>query len=270
MIKNKYSAVCFSLFALLITPFTFSCENIEKALEHALSIELLPTNTLISEQANIINENMFKKVKEGDYVQAIRITTEGIAAFPHNFMLQADLAGLLGDLAEIVNGPLKSRMLKKSLALFDRLLNEIEGQPKELSYSFLNEYYYRFARYREQHALGCKRVREYWGTQQRDELLKGYYSQGVGAANYAKQLLEKEDSALAREYAHKALVAWAQYFSYENSYYNAYVHHALALGILGYKDEMMRALERSASLINQNLEYAEFKEVIDFVNKATA
>jgi hypothetical protein len=43
------------------------------------------------------------------------------------------------------------------------------------------------------------------------------------------------------------------------------VHYALALGILGHTEEMYRALQRSASIIGRDLEYHEFKEVIDFV-----
>ncbi len=64
----------------------------------------------------------------------------------------------------------------------------------------------------------------------------------------------------------KALVALAQYFSYENDYYNSYVHYALALEIIGYKEEMMRALQLSASIINRDLSYHEFKEVINFID----
>ena len=54
-----------------------------------------------------------------------------------------------------------------------------------------------------------------------------------------------------------------QHFTHENDYYNSYVHYALALGILGYRTEMLRALQRSAQLINKDLTYHEFTEVID-------
>lgn len=57
----------------------------------------------------------------------------------------------------------------------------------------------------------------------------------------------------------------AQYFTYDHNYYNSYVHYALALGILGYEDEMMKALQRSADLIHKDLSYTEFKDVTDFV-----
>ena len=41
----------------------------------------------------------------------------------------------------------------------------------------------------------------------------------------------------------------------------------MALGILGNKQEMLRALERGADLIHQDLNYPEFKRVIEFVNR---
>ena len=77
--------------------------------------------------------------------------------------------------------------------------------------------------------------------------------------------IKQGNSILAAEYAQKAVIAWAQYFTYDNTHYNPYVHYALALGILGNRVEMMRALERSASLINKDLGYFEFKGIIDFV-----
>ena len=153
-------------------------------------------------------------------------------------------------------------MIQRSKQLFERLMKEIDGQPKEASYILKNEYYYRFAKYREQYELGLCGVNEFGSR-----CFLGYYSQGVGAANYARKLLEIGNKQLALDYAQKALIAWAQYFTYKNDYYNPYVHYALALGILGYKEEMMRALRRSASIINQNLCYHEFKDVIDFIEK---
>ena len=95
----------------------------------------------------------------------------------------------------------------------------------------------------------------------------GYYSQGVGASNYAYQLYQEGNQTLAMVYAQKALVAWAQCFSYDNNYYNAYVHYGLTLGILGDKTEMLRALHRGAALIHQDLNYPEFKKVIEMVDK---
>ena len=148
-------------------------------------------------------------------------------------------------------------------------MNEIEGKPKPEIYSFKNEYFYRFGKYKEQYENGLAMIADYERT---EGLLhqhgsRGYYCQGVGAANYAKQLLIAGNKVEALDYAQKAVIAWAQHFSYKNSYYNSYVHYSLALGILGYRQEMFNALNRSAYLIQRSLDYHEFKEIIDFFQK---
>jgi tetratricopeptide (TPR) repeat protein len=235
-------------------------------IERALILELPPTNTFVSTEANRISKELMKKVHECQYEKAIDITIDGLKKIPQDFTLQADLASLLGDTSEITPEPLKSRMLQKAKGMFDRLVVEAEGQPKEAYYPFKNEYYFRNKMYREQYELGVQGVADYWGADQWSPYgFKEYYYQGVGATYYAKQLLMRGEKENALEWAQKALVAWAQYFSYQNDYYNSYVHYALALGILGYNDEMMKALKRSASLIKKDLNYHEFKEVIDFI-----
>jgi hypothetical protein len=238
----------------------------DKIIERALALELPPTNTGISDEANAVSKEAMKKVHECEYEKSIEITVSGLKKFPQDFTLQSDLAALLGDTSEITPETLKSRMLEKSKEMFDRLLVEAEGQPKEAYYPFKNEYFYRSKMYREQYELGIKGVADYWGTDKwKSNGVKEYYYQGVGATYYAKQFLMNGSKKHALAWAQKALVAWAQYFSYENDYYNSYVHYALALGILGYKEEMMRALERSASLIKKDLNYHEFQEVIQFI-----
>ena len=233
-------------------------------IESALAFKLPPTNALVVKEVHPIIKNAFDEVKVAHYEQALHIILEGLKDYPHNFPLQTDLAMLLGDCAEITPSPLRERMIEKSKEIFNRLIYELDGQPRMMTYRFLSEYYFRFELYREQYELGLERVAEYWGKTN-ERCIYGYYGQGVGAAHYAHQLLMQGNCALAQEYAQKALVAWAQYFSYEHTYYNSYVHYALALGILGYKEEMMRALERSASLIKRDLDYPEFKEVIDII-----
>lgn len=41
----------------------------------------------------------------------------------------------------------------------------------------------------------------------------------------------------------------------------------MALEILGHREEMKRALTRGAELIHTDLNYYEFKEVLDFIKK---
>jgi tetratricopeptide (TPR) repeat protein len=239
----------------------------ESIMNKALSIELAVTNNITSSEVDNLINQATKKVFEANYAEALKITIEGIKKFPNNFALQSDLASLIGDYSEIINEPLKNKMIEKSKEIFNRLNKEVDDQPKDDFFTFKNEYYYRFARYKEQYELGLSRVDYYWNKKEMaTKGFRGYYSQGVGAANYARILIKEGNKKLALDYAQKAIVAWAQYFGYKNDYYNAYVHYSMALGILGYKQEMMRALIKSARLINKDLSYFEFKEVIDFVN----
>ncbi len=239
-------------------------ETIEKYLRFTLPLP----STISFPKIKKVTEHAFKKIYDSaDYASAVSILFSGLQRYPQSFTLQFYFAALLGDYAELFSGNLQKRIFQKANDLFSVLLQEVHLQPKEIVYSFKNEYYYRSGLHKEQFELGKRRVDDYWDIGEWTDVgIKGYYCQGVGAANHAKQLMIKGDFELAYSYAQNAIVAWAQYFAYKNDYYNAYVHYALALGILGYKKEMLRALQRSAQLINKDLEYEEFKEVTDFIN----
>lgn len=243
-----------------------SREQKDAIIERALNLALPPTSTVHADAVDAMNTAIINKVHKCKYEEAIEITLAGLEQYPDNFTLQADLAALIGDTSEITPMPLQERMVAWAKAQFLRLIQDAEHQPREAFYTLYNEYCYRFALYKEQYEIGCTRVDEFWATDAwQSSGVKGYYCQGVGAANYARVLMQQGDTALAQEYAHTAIIAWAQYFSYTHDYYNAYVHYALALGILGQTEEMYRALERSASIIERDLDYHEFKEVIDFI-----
>jgi len=49
--------------------------------------------------------------------------------------------------------------------------------------------------------------------------------------------------------------------SFKADYYNAYVHYALALGILGRNGDMETALAKSARLSGKPRSYREFEEI---------
>lgn len=262
------------LFFLFKDQKTISLKNCiakDAIIQSALDINLPTTGALASQEAYALSKQAFQKVTESQYVLAIDIVIGGLKKFPQNFTLQTDLAYLLSDCAEVsapefLSIDLKNKMMHRSDQIFNKLMKEVEKQSKAEGYRFKNEYFYHFRMHREQYELGVKRVSDYWGTADwMTAGFRGYYSQGVGAARYAQQLIQSGDKQLALDYAQKAVVAWAQYFSYKNDYYNAYVHYALALGILGYKEEMMKALEKSASLIKRDLNYFEFKNVINFI-----
>jgi hypothetical protein len=236
----------------------------DKTVNDALALELPNTISTVSQEERDINKKMMDKVRAADYEAAIQVTLDGLKKFPQSFLLQEDLASLLGDFSEITPEPLKAKMLAYATALFEKLLQETDGRPKDIVFGLKNEYYYRFAKYKEQYENGLQEVDYYWDSPEALTAgVRGYYHQGVGAANYARKLLGKGDRPAAEDYAQKAIVAWAQYFSHKNDYYNAYVHYAMALGVLGYKTEMMRALRKSAAIIKRDLDYFEFKEITD-------
>ena len=221
------------------------------------------TNSEISE----ICLTWFSRVRANEYQTATEILIEGLKKYPCSFALQTRLAAILGDYAAQLPEIEQEQMIRKSKQIFAKLQHEVAQQPKQEQFYFNNEYSYRYALHKEQYENGVAMIDHYFGQPDMESYgYKGYYFQGVGAANYAKKLLLERDELLAREYANRALIAWAQYLSYCNNYYNAYVHYGLVLGILGETKEMMRALQHGAHLIYTDLEYYEFKEVIEFIH----
>lgn len=260
---NRVSKYC--LLLMFITFNIFNTDN-HAVIQKALIVTLTGTTAEWPEQAYDFRMHAFQKVKEGNYKESLEIVLQGLQKFPHHFGLQTDLATLLGDYSSHFPNPFKEQMIERSKEIFEKLMQETQGQPQQRMYSFKNEYYYRAGQFKNQYELGLARVADCWNTPHWENGVWGYYSQGVGAANYAKQLLIQGDKVAAIDYAYKSVRAWAQFFSYDNSYYNAYAHYALALGILGYKDEMEKALQRGMTIIKKN--HIEFQEVRDFINQA--
>lgn len=215
-----------------------------------------------------ISEAWLNLLKANEYQIAAETVFAGLEKYPHSFALQTRLAAVLGDYAGQLSGTAQIQLIQKSKNIFGKLFQELEKQPKRDQFYFNNEYGYRFALYKQQYENGVAMIDHYFDQGNMKAYgYKGYYFQGVGAANYAKQLLLKGEKDLAVEYANKAVIAWAQYLTYYNDYYNAYVHYGMALGILGHRVEMKRALTRGAELIHTDLNYYEFKEVLDFIKK---
>lgn len=249
----------------------YAQERLPSTVEHALRITLAATDTIASDQGDELARQAFQKVIEGNYEASLSMVLEGIEMFPSNFILQANLASLLGDYAGSFSGALHGAMINRSQQIFNKLMSEVEGQHPADVFYLKNEYFFRFRLYKEQYELGLEKIAYYQGTEKWNSCASScYYTQGVGAAQYARELLLKGNKSLAFDYAQKAIIAWAQHFSYSNSYYNSYVHYALALGILGYKDEMMKALQRSADLIKKDLSFNEFREVVEFIEAMEA
>lgn len=245
----------------------FSCGDGKITIEKILAMRFFPTDGEINLEIADICLAWFDQVKANEYQTSIEILHKGLQKYPHSFSLQTRLAAVLGDYAEL-SGSEQKQMLQKSKEIFEKLKGEVLIQPKREQFYFNNEYDYRFALYKEQYENGVAMIEHYFDLPDMGSYgYKGYYCQGVGAANYAKQLLLEHNEPLAKEYARRAVIAWAQYMSYCNDYYNAYVHYGLALGILGETKEMIRALQRGAKLIHTDLNYYEFREVLECVGQ---
>ena len=185
------------------------------------------TNHEIPKEIVQIQQKMTTEIAKTDYAHALEISLSSLGQYPRNFLLQTYFAMILGDYASQCESVLKQQMLEKSKSVFRKLMREVDAQPQNIKFYFKNEYYFRFAQYKEQYKNGVARVNAYWGT--KDWLAKGvgyyplgmggYYSQGVGASNYAYELYRKGNKKLAQWYAQKALVAWAHYLP---RHYNRY------------------------------------------------
>lgn len=243
-------------------------ESNSKLIEEALKMELREADIGENDEANKIVDESFEAVNEGNYKKALAVIMDGIKSFPKDFSVQVWLATQIGDYSSHFEDELKERMIQKSKAIFEKLFREASQQEKRTYYWFMNEHYFRFRQYKNQYELGLEKVEfGLQSTENRDRRISsGYYSQGVGAAHYAKELLLNGNKKLALEYAQKAVIAWGQYFSYTNTYYNAYVHFAIALAILGNKEEALRALSHASEIIKKD--HVEFQEVKDFITKA--
>lgn len=267
-ILREYMMLFLFLSFFSLFNFHLKCEETEFhriSLSNILEVTLLPTDEEMNQEITDACLRWFGQVRANRYFEAIEIVYEALEKYPRSFALQTRLAAVLGDYAGQCVGSEQNLGIEKSKQIFRKLYGEMNNQSKPEQFYFKNEYSYRFSLYKEQYENGVAMVDYYFDRPDMSSYgYKGYYFQGVGAANYAKQLLLEHEEELAKKYAEKALLAWAQYMSYCNNYYNAYVHYGLALGILGYNQEMMRALQRGAALIHVDLNYWEFDEVIRF------
>ncbi len=250
---------------LLFSGYISAMESDESIAKKALSVEISAVKEGESKEVAAMCDQSFAQVEKGNYDKALSIATQGLEAYPTDFDMQTYFAMILGDSAGNFSIDLKEKMEKRSKEMFEALVLVIDKKDRRTYYWFLNEYCYRCSNYKRQYELGVQRVNEFWGTKNWNS--SGYYSQGVGAANYARELLFKGEKELARDYAQKAVIAWAQYFTLKNTYYNAYVHYAIALAILGSKDEAEKALKRGTEIIQKD--HREFQEVREFMSKAS-
>ena len=138
---------------------SFQDNAIVDLIEQALKLDLKPTDKKESAEADeFVNKSFDDGVMKGDYKQAFKIVMESVEKFPKDFDVQTYLAVLLGDFSSHFTGNLKEKMIQKSKQVFDKLLPELKDHDKNTYYWFMNEYFYRFGRFKDQYELGVKRV----------------------------------------------------------------------------------------------------------------
>lgn len=198
-------------------------------------------------------DRAWKAILDGDYGKAVRIVAPFYKRYPADPRVIYYYASTLADYGESLQPKERKRLKELGCKLLRGLLRRMRGMSRALGYSARNEYYYHSAQYDKQYHLGVERVLA--GEK------SGYYSQGVGAAWHAYAHAIKDRRRFAGIWAGRAISAWEKYFGFRPDYYNAYVHYALALGIMGRFSDMEAALAKSAKLSGKPRSYHEFTEV---------
>jgi len=198
-------------------------------------------------------KKIWKAVEDADYGRAMELLEPIYKKYPRDFKVAKTYAMALGDYAETLDGARGKALKARSRVMLRGLLRKLGNIRWEGNISARNEYYYHTGQFRKQYLLGLEAAAggHSWG----------YYGQGVGAANYAYQHAAAGRMKLAAFWARRAAASWEKFFLFKADYYNAYVHYALALGILGRLKDMEAALGKSASLSGKPHTYREFVSV---------
>lgn len=198
-------------------------------------------------------DGAWKAIMDADYKKAVSFLTPAYKRYPKDFRVINFYASTFADYGESQPEAKRRALKRRGCKLLFGLLRRLHGVSRELSYSTRNEYYYHSAQHDKQYRLGLESVRagSKWG----------YYSQGVGAAWHAYSHASKGCKYFAKLWAKRAVRAWENYFKFKADYYNAYVHYALALGILGRKVDMEAALKKSGRLSGKPDSYQEFRDI---------
>lgn len=201
----------------------------------------------------------WKAVTDADYKKAMGVITPLYRKYPRDFKVVKTYAMVLGDYADGLTGAKQKQLKRKSCGILRRLTGKLADIRWEWNISTRNEYYYHSGLFRQQYELGLESAAggHQWG----------HYGQGVGAANYAYTHAAAGRRGYAALWARRAISSWENFFKFKADYYNAYVHYALALGILGRLAEMEAALNKSARLSGKPRSYREFSEVREKISK---
>ncbi|MBI2363179.1 MAG: hypothetical protein HYV15_07335 [Elusimicrobia bacterium] len=206
---------------------------------------------------------IFAPILKADYHAALKKAALWRKRHPGDFYLAARYASVLGDFAEECPPAARRRHRAESIRLMRDLLRRTACRPSPRVLGMLkNEYYWQTKQRRKQYRLGVDEARRgYKG---------GHYSQGVGAAWHALELAQRGRRTDAGRWAARAVTAWKRFAKANPSYYNQFVHRALAEGVRGDIEAMESCLRLGARLARKPLDYREFEEVREAVRKLAA
>jgi len=180
-------------------------------------------------------------VMRSKYKDAVRYLKKQLKDHPGNFVILSALATLPYEDAFGAGPKRRAEGMKKAAANLKPLLKKMRGQDGLARFRARNEYYWFSQQHKKQYDLGVEGVRR--------GMVRAYYSQGVGAANYAYKILRKGSSKRGLRWAKTAERAWLNYFAkFSRAYYDPWLWYGLALGLQGRAVEMERALKRGAKL----------------------
>jgi hypothetical protein len=223
-------------------------------------------------------------IKAADYHKATTHAKLGFKLFPDDTIAEFTYYSIMADYALSSDTPKFIKMHKAATDGMKKLFKKTSGRgiSKDFKITMKNEYYYQTKQYKKQYYLGAngyKRSKNYHelnamkafnvAVGARREVSRTrtqqMYSAGVGSAYHALDYARKKNKRMAYLWAQKSVDAWEIYFKSEKKYYNPYVHYGLALGILGRKKEMMKALKTSSKLCKKPMSYREFSQTIEWV-----
>ena len=155
------------------------------------------------------------------------------------------------------------KIKKKYAKKIKKFLDQKHLFPKDMHRHIENEYLWFSHEPLKQFRMGLREVK----TNN-----EGYYSVGVGATQYANDLLLKGQFKQARQWAAKGAKAWATYLKpvKMRDYYNPYAWWAKCEAILGNEKRMEECIRRGTKLCKKPRTYHEFQEAIDLLKFSRA
>lgn len=182
-----------------------------------------------------------KFIFKADYESAVKYLKKIRLQYPENFHIETNLATLPYENAFYLPERQRNIAFCKAANNLKPYLRKMHGIPQKFRIRTRNEYYWFSQQHKKQYNLGVKLVKS--GN------LRSYYSQGVGAANYAYKLSLKGQIKRSLRWAKIAEKAWELYFEKVNKeYFDPWTWYALSLGIQGHKNDMEQALKTAAKL----------------------